>query len=74
LEFDLRRDNKSRMSREIHVRFRESLGVRFPRATRLVVMARYIDRRIEGWVEETIESWMGLEQLLPTRLPCSTLS
>ncbi len=28
------------MSREIHVRFREGLGVRFPRATRLVVLAR----------------------------------
>ena len=26
-----------------------------------VVMARYIDRRIEGWIEETIEAWMGLE-------------
>ena len=32
-----RRDNKSRMSREVHVRFREGLGVRFPRATRLIV-------------------------------------
>jgi hypothetical protein len=34
-EFVLRLDNKSRMSREVHVRFRESLGVQFPRATRL---------------------------------------
>ena len=37
MEFDLRLDNKSRMSREVHVRFREGLGVRFPRATRLVI-------------------------------------
>ncbi len=36
MEFDLRLDDKSRMSREVHVRFRESLGVRFPRATRPV--------------------------------------
>jgi hypothetical protein len=36
-EFVLRLDDKSRMSREVHVRFREGLGVRFPRATRLVI-------------------------------------
>ena len=29
-------DDKSRMNREVHVRFREGLGVKFPRATRLV--------------------------------------
>ena len=29
-----RLDNKSRMSREAHVRFCEGLGVKFPRATR----------------------------------------
>jgi len=29
-----RLDQKSRMSCEVHVRFRERLGVRFPRATR----------------------------------------
>ena len=40
MEFVLRPDNKSRMSREVHVRFRESLGVRFPRATRLSVFVR----------------------------------
>jgi RNA-directed DNA polymerase len=43
LEFDLRLDNKSRMSREIHVRFRESPGVRVPRATRLVMGFQYRD-------------------------------
>ena len=31
-----RSDTKSRMKREFHVRFRESAGVRFPRATRPV--------------------------------------
>ncbi|MEO2019817.1 MAG: group II intron maturase-specific domain-containing protein, partial [Fuerstiella sp.] len=39
-EFVLRPDNKSRMSREVHVRFREGLGVQFPRATRLQVFVR----------------------------------
>jgi hypothetical protein len=34
MEFGLRLDNKNRMSREVHVRFREGLGVQFPRATR----------------------------------------
>ena len=32
-----RLDGKSRMSGDVHVRFRERLGVRFPRATRLVI-------------------------------------
>jgi hypothetical protein len=32
-----RLDAKSRMSREVHVRFREGAGVRFPRATRLLI-------------------------------------
>src|SRR3954468_16826813 len=32
--------NKSRMRRESHVRFREGLGVKFPRATRLVICCR----------------------------------
>jgi aconitate hydratase len=36
LEYALRLDNKSRMRREVHVRFCERLGVRFPRATRRV--------------------------------------
>ncbi len=40
MESDLRLDNKSRMSREVPVRFREGLGVRFPRATRLVIFTR----------------------------------
>src|SRR5262249_31936343 len=32
--------DKSRMSREAPVRFREGLGVKFPRATRLVILCR----------------------------------
>ncbi len=38
--FDQRLDNGSRMSREVQVRFCESLGVRFPGATHLVVLAQ----------------------------------
>ena len=38
--FAPRLDNKSRMSREIPVRFCEGLGVRFPRATRLLVFTK----------------------------------
>ena len=48
------------MSGDVHVRFREGLGVRFPRATRLVVMARYQGERLTGWIESKIEGWMGL--------------
>ena len=57
-EFDLRLDNKSRMSREVHVRFCEGLGVRFPRATRLVVLCRSQSEAeaalamITQWVEQ----------------------
>lgn len=56
--FVLRLDNKSRMSREVHVRFCEGLGVRFPRATRLVVLCRTAAEAqaalamITQWVEE----------------------
>ncbi|MGA2318929.1 MAG: hypothetical protein ABSG71_21480 [Thermodesulfobacteriota bacterium] len=32
---DRRLDNWSRMNREVHVRFREGVGVKFPCATRL---------------------------------------
>jgi hypothetical protein len=35
-----RLDSKSRMSREVHVRICERLGVRFPRATRRLVCCR----------------------------------
>ena len=52
---DHRSGDKSRMRRESHVRFREGLGVKFPRATRLVVLARYQTRRLKGWIEGTLE-------------------
>src|SRR6202040_2152008 len=35
--YDRRLDHKSRMGREFHVRFREGLGAKFPRATRLIM-------------------------------------
>lgn len=55
---DLRLDNKSRMSREVPVRFREGLGVQFPRATRLVILCRsefeaeIALHAIQEWVEK----------------------
>ena len=55
--FVLRLDNKSRMSREVHVRFREGLGVRFPRATRLVIGFR--DERDARRVMEVIPKRFG---------------
>ncbi len=48
------------MRREFHVRFCEGPGVQSPRATRLVVMARFIDQRIVGFIEEKIERRLGL--------------
>jgi len=49
------------MSGDVQVRFCESLGVRFPGATHLVVLARYQTPRLKGWIEEKIEKWLGLE-------------
>jgi len=49
------------MSREVHVRFWEGLGVRFPRATRLVVMAKYIGPRLRQWIERVLEVRLSLE-------------
>jgi len=50
------------MSREVHVRFRESLGVRFPRATRLVACFQYAEdaRRFEKQLPDRLEGF-GLE-------------
>jgi RNA-directed DNA polymerase len=48
------------MSREVHVRFCEGLGVQFPRATRLVVLARYQGQRLRSWIETTLEGRFGL--------------
>lgn len=49
------------MRREFHVRFCEGPGVRFPRATRLVVLARYQGNRLRAWIERVLEARMGLE-------------
>ena len=73
LEFDLRLDNKSRMSREIHVRFRESLGVRFPRATRLLLgfvgtreEAEDIKSRLASFLREQLRLELSPEKTLIT--------
>ncbi len=44
------------MSREVHVRFCEGLGVRFPRATRLVVLCRSEIEAEEAL--QTITEWV----------------
>ena len=49
------------MRRELHVRFCEGPGVQFPRATRLVVLARYQGEKLSEWIESKLEGWMGLE-------------
>ena len=35
--------------------------MRFPGATHLVVLARYQGTRLTGWIESTLEGWLGLE-------------
>ena len=35
--------------------------MRFPGPTHLVVLARYQGPRLQGWIEEKIEKWLGLE-------------
>ena len=49
------------MSGDVHVRFCESVGVGLPGATHLVVLARYVSPELRGYIEERLESWMGLE-------------
>src|SRR5262249_36626120 len=56
-----RLDQKSRMSRAAPVRIREGLGVKLPRATRRVVLARYQGERLKRVIEGLLEAWMGLE-------------
>ena len=48
------------MTRECHVRFCEGGGVRFPSATRLVIMARYVSKRMWDWMGHLLEDRMGL--------------
>jgi RNA-directed DNA polymerase len=43
------------MRREPPVRIREGLGVQFPRATRLVILARHQYGRLRQWIEGTLE-------------------
>src|SRR3974390_894180 len=57
--YDRRLDHKSRMKRELPVRFREGLGVQLPRATRLVVFCeteadaqRVKDVLLPAWLAE----------------------
>ena len=49
------------MNREAQVRFCEGLGVRVPRATRLVVLSRYSGARLKEWIRSQLEDWLGLE-------------
>ena len=49
------------MSGDVHVRFCESVGVKFPGATHLVVLARYAGSRLTEFVESQLETWLGLE-------------
>ncbi len=49
----MRLDDGSRMSREAHVRFCESRGVRFPPATHLVVLVHGTRAHVEALREET---------------------
>src|SRR5262249_20516334 len=50
--FDQRLDHKSRMSREAPVRIREGLGVKLPRATRLVILCNGTKKQTEEIREE----------------------
>jgi len=49
------------MSGDVHVRFCESVRVRFPRATHLVVMTRYRMQDVSRFIETKLEQWMGLQ-------------
>ena len=48
------------MRREPPVRIREGLGVKLPRATRLVVLARYQSRQMVNWIEGQLEGHFRL--------------
>ena len=49
------------MSREVHVRFCEGLGVRFPRATRLVILCRSRDDAQRAL--EVVQAWTAQAEL-----------
>ena len=61
------------MEREFHVRFREGLGVKFPRATRLLLgfsgpreEAEQIKLRLEGFLRDSIKLELSREKTLIT--------
>jgi hypothetical protein len=54
--YGLRRDERSRMSREVHGRICEGVGVRFPRATRRVVFHHTWEGRQR--CQETRQAWL----------------
>jgi hypothetical protein len=73
MESDLRLDNKSRMSREVPVRFREGLGVRFPRATRLLLgfigpkaEAEAVKENLSRYPRDTLRLELSAEKTLIT--------
>ena len=45
------------MSREVHVRFWERLGVQFPRATRQKLPKRGIARHARSWENPDVKMW-----------------
>ena len=61
-------DWKSRMRRELHVRFREGLGVKFPRATLLIPLG---ERHLRAVLREFVEHYhaernhQGLGNVIP---------
>ena len=62
----MRMAGRSRMNREVHVRFCEGLGVKFPRATRLcrfktIDLLGTADLRL--WIR--IENWVQIYRILP---------
>jgi RNA-directed DNA polymerase len=48
------------MSGDVQVRFCERLGVKLPRATHLVVLARWMGPRLVAWIEQTLEQDLRL--------------
>ena len=56
-----RPDTGSRMSREVHVRFWESAGVRLPRATRLPLyrQSQIFEREGVDLDRSTLADWVG---------------
>jgi RNA-directed DNA polymerase len=49
------------MSREVHVRFREGVGVQLPRATRLTVFCPTQEKAVEA--QELLRQWLATRGL-----------